>query len=60
MKGFPDGFLTEIHKNYSQFFTLNTEACGADYGRWGGAEKYAYDIIRVSCVFVNWYTKITY
>ena len=62
MKGFPDGFLTEIHKNYSKVFTLNTEAChldGTDLGQWDAGEKYAYDIIRVSCVLKNSYTKIT-
>ena len=51
MSGFPDGLLTEIHKNYSDYFLLNSEAChldGAALGRWDAAEKYAYDIIRVS------------
>jgi glucosylceramidase len=50
MSGFPDGLLTEVHKNYSDYFLLNTEAChldGPDLGKWDAGEKYAYDIIRV-------------
>jgi glucosylceramidase len=50
MGGFPDQFLTEVHKNYSEVFLLNTEAChldGPELGRWDYAERYAYDIIRV-------------
>ncbi|CAG2165933.1 unnamed protein product [Oppiella nova] len=49
MGGFPDQFLTEVHKNYSEVFLLNTEAChldGPELGRWDYAERYAYDIIR--------------
>jgi glucosylceramidase len=51
MSGYPDGLLTEIHKNYSDYFLLNSEAChleGADNGKWDAGERYAYDIIRVS------------
>ncbi len=51
MSGFPEEVLEDIHKKYSDFFTLNTEAChleGAGNGRWDFGEHYAYDIIRVS------------
>jgi glucosylceramidase len=50
MSGFPDGFLTDVHKSYPDYFLLSTEAChlaGADLGRWDAGERYAYDIIRV-------------
>ncbi len=50
MSGFPEEELEAVHQKYSDFFTLNTEAChleGAGNGRWDFGEQYAYDIIRV-------------
>ena len=50
MSGWPAEYLTELHKTYSDYFLLNTEAChpeGALLGKWDAGERYAYDIIRV-------------
>ena len=42
-----------IHNKYPDHFILNTEACildGAGNGKWDYAERYAFDIIKVSLI----------
>ena len=46
-----DAVLDTLHKKHPEYFLLNTEACVLKppiYGSWDWAEKYAFDIIRVS------------
>jgi glucosylceramidase len=53
--GYPDGFPTEIQKNYTDMFLLSTEAChigGPHLGLWSAGEGYANDIIKVYTVYV--------
>ena len=46
-----DAVLDTLYKKHPEYFRLNTEACFLKppiHGTWDWAEKYAFDIIRVS------------